>query len=81
MCFDITFSDKNRQLCIKFRDLNAKNDSLSGFVDLIAEKEAVKAKFGYFRLAANQVFINEIKHIEYEAGEFKQMKAKELFEW
>ena len=43
----------------------------------IAEKEAdynVKVKLGYFRLAANQVFINEIKHIEYQAGDLKQMK-------
>ena len=78
------FLDKNPQLCLKFRDLNVRNDSLSGSVDLIAEKKAgynEKVKLGYFRLAANRVFINEIKHIEYETSEFKQIKTKELFEW
>ena len=77
MCFNISFTDKYPQLCLKFHNLNARNDSLSGSVDLIAEKEAdynVKVKLGYFRLAANQVFINEIKHIEYQAGDLKQMK-------
>jgi hypothetical protein len=76
--------NEEQNFCLKFRDLNAKINSLSGCVDLIAERRKMqisRIKLGNFRAAPNRVFINEIKHVEFETGEFKNVKSKQIFEW
>ena len=79
ICFDVPYLKEALSLCLKFRDLDVKNDSFSGCVDLIAEVANIniaKIKLGCFKTAVNRFYFSEIKYMEYEFGEFKKNKGK-----
>ena len=78
ICFDVPYIKDALSLCLKFRDLEVKNNSFSGCVDLIAEVAKIniaKIKLGCFKTASNHVFINEIKYVEYDIGSSRKIKA------
>jgi hypothetical protein len=81
LCFNVSNLNEEQSFCLKFCDLNAKINSLSGCVDLLVESKKMpisRIKLGHFRAAPNRVFT---KHVEFENGEFKKAKTKQIFEW
>ena len=84
ICFGVPYLKEALSLCLKFHDLDVKDNSLSGCVDLIAELgdvKLVKVKLGCFKTAANMVFINEVKYMEFATDEFNKLQTKKRTEW